>query len=166
MCDKPNHDSLLLLCKLFYFVSHWSVISIGVDGVFDYFCFCVALPHIVRGVGELYTAMNPAVYALFIQLKNIIDLGQVNWQNSECEGVWKWHFSVSCALRTDSGNCGPETSQWVGEEIGSLTARPEEQEAPGTPCAKLRSFKMTQMPWAGAFSIIVRLSNGEEKITL
>lgn len=61
--------------------------------------------------------------------------------------------------QTDSG-------QWVGEEIGSLTAGPEERKVPGTPRARLRSSKVTQMPWAGAFSIIIRLSEGEEKMEL
>lgn len=68
--------------------------------------------------------------------------------------------------QTDSGNCGPPTAQWFGEEIGSLTAGPEERKIPRTPRARLRSSKVTQMPWAGAFSIIIRLSEGEEKMEL
>lgn len=68
--------------------------------------------------------------------------------------------------QTDSGNCDPRTGQWVGEEIGSLTAGPEERKVPGTPRARLRSSKVTQMLWAGAFSIIIRLSEGEEKMEL
>lgn len=81
-------------------------------------------------------------------------------------------MTFQCELRsallsqTDSGKCGPQTPQWLGEEIGSLIARPEDRKVPGTPRASLRSSKVTQMPWAGAFSIIIRLSEGEEKMEL
>lgn len=70
MCPVINQTTtvitLLLLWKLFYLISHWSIISIeGVEGVSDYFCFCVALPHIVRGVGKLYTAIWILLSVLF-----------------------------------------------------------------------------------------------------
>jgi len=68
--------------------------------------------------------------------------------------------------QTDSGECGPQTAQRLEEEFGSLTAGPGEQKVPGTPRASLRSSKVTQMPWAGAFSIIIGLSEGEEKMEL
>lgn len=46
--------------------------------------------------------------------------------------------TFQCELRsallsqTDSGKCDPQTAQWLGEEIGSLTAGPEERKVPGT----------------------------------
>lgn len=70
-------------------------------------------------------------------------------------------YSLSL-LRTTSEICGSETAQWHGEEIGSFTARPEEREDLRKARAGMRSSKVTQMPWAGAFIIIMRLSEGNE----